>query len=62
MEKTFIITYHYPIEFKGTYVVRAEDGMYASKKLEEYLRKTYGEFVNASSTVMEMVNGELKFI
>ena len=53
MEKTFIITYHYPIELKGTYVVRAEDGMYASKKLEEYLRKTYGEFNNANSTVME---------
>ena len=42
MEKTFIIKYFAPLRYKGCYVVKAEDGITASKKADAYLKEKYG--------------------
>ena len=62
MEKTFIIKYFAPLRYKGCYVVKAEDGITASKKVDAYLKEKYGVENNINSMVMEAENNELKFI
>jgi len=62
MEKTFVINYSYPLRYQGTYIVKAEDSFAASRKLAQWLCDTYGGTDSASSIVMEVIDGQIKYI
>ena len=55
----YIIVYHSPIEYKGTYIVSAENGIEAGNKVSNYLGKKYGKISNSSSVVVDVYNNEL---
>jgi hypothetical protein len=60
--KKYIITYHSPLRYKGTYLVEGEDGIAASKKLQNHLEQKYGYEDNSNSTVMEVYENILILI
>ena len=57
--RKFIITYSWPICYKGSYVVSAEDGLDASSKVEKYLKSVYGAVKDSSSIVTEIYYNNL---
>lgn len=60
--KKYIITYHSPLRYKGTYLVEGEDGIAASKKLQEHLEQKYGYVENCNSTVIEVYDNNIILI
>lgn len=59
MERTFIITYHFPLRFQGTYLVKGKDGTDASNKCRKFLEDKYGHYNNQSSIVLEVYDNNL---
>ena len=62
MERTFIITYSFPMRYKGSYVVKGIDGIDASNKCQRFLEEKYGYIDNQMSVVMEVYDNNLIFI
>lgn len=60
--KTYFINYSFPKEYKGSYIVKGEDGIDASEKLNAYLKSKYGEFKDSYCQVTEVENGQLFFV
>ncbi len=61
MERTYIINYTYPLRYRGTYVVKAPDGIEAGRKLRGFLHEKYGvnEGETESSSVTEVYEDQL---
>ena len=61
MERTYIINYTYPLRYRGTYVVKALDGIEAGRKISGFLHERYGvnEGETESSIVTEVYEGQL---
>ena len=64
MENTYIIRYTYPLRYRGTYVVKAQDGFEAGLKIAKFLHDKYGvvKGETESSIVMELYENELIFV
>lgn len=62
MERTFVITYNYPFRYKGSYVVKAEDGFKAGEKVSKYLAEKYGATNSSNSVVIEVYDNQLIYI
>lgn len=63
MERTYIINYTYPVRYRGTYVVKALDGIEAGKKLRGFLHEKYGVAGETeSSSVTEVYENQLIFV
>lgn len=60
--KNYIITYSYPDEYKGTYLIQGKDGLDASDRLENYLRETYGEVKDSHSICVEVEGSVIQII
>ena len=60
--KSYLITYSWPIKYRGSYLVNAVDGFEASSKVTAYLNETYGPTNDAMSVVTEIVDGKLQII
>jgi hypothetical protein len=61
MERTYIINYTYPLRYRGTYVVKALDGIEAGRKLSGFLHEKYGvnDGETENSIVTEVYEGQL---
>jgi len=60
MEKTYIINYAYPVRYRGTYVIKATDGVEAGRKLRTFLHEKYGHAGESeTSTIMEVYEDNL---
>lgn len=61
MERTYIINYTYPLRYRGTYVIKAPDGIEAGRKLSSFLHEKYGvnEGETESSSVTEVYDDQL---
>lgn len=62
MEKTFIITYTWPLRYQGTYVVKAKDGFEAGDKVKKYLCDKYGDTKDSYSVVMNVIDNQLIYV
>ena len=60
--RNYIITYSYPQKYRGTYLVTAVDGIEASKKLDTYLKETFGDTDISHSIVLEVEGSVIKMI
>lgn len=40
--RTYLITYNWPLRYRGSYLTTAEDGIKASDKIKQYLHDKYG--------------------
>lgn len=60
--RNYIITYSYPAKYRGTYLINAEDGMEASKKLSTYLKETFGDTDSSHSIVLEVEGSSIQII
>ena len=58
----YIITYSYPQKYRGTYLINAVDGMEASKKLDSYLKETFGGTDSSHSIVLEVEGSSIQII
>lgn len=58
-ERSFIITYNYPMRYRGTYLVKAKDGIEAGNKCQKFLEKKYGYAPQQCSVVMEVYDNNL---
>lgn len=60
MERTYIINYTYPVRYRGTYVVKAPDGIEAGRKLRGFLHEKYGVVGETeSSSITEVYENQL---
>ena len=61
MERTYIINYTYPLRYRGTYIIKALDGIEADRKLSTFLHEKYGvnEGETESSIITEVYEGHL---
>ena len=57
--RSYIITYHLPLRYQGTYLVTGKDVIEASKKCREYLVEKYGYVDNQNSTVVEVYENQI---
>ena len=67
MEKTFIVTYHLPRHWSGTYLVKGVDGPDACEKASKLLTEKLGapdsdRAVTESSSVIEVLNGHITIL
>jgi hypothetical protein len=62
MERTFIVTYHYPLRYKGTYIVKGRDSFEASDKVKKYLIKNFGETKDSYCVVSEVEDNKLIYV
>lgn len=58
-QRTFIITYNYPIRYRGSYLVKGVDGIDASNKCRKFLEDKWGYCDNQMSVVMEVYDNNL---
>jgi len=60
--KTYLINYNFPVQYRGSYLVNAIDGFEASRKIEFYLKGTYGPTDSSNSEMTEIVGGTIQII
>ena len=57
--KTFLITYHSPKEYRGTYQVKATDSDVAYNKVQDYLKEKFGDTKDSYSAIIEVEGGKI---
>lgn len=62
MERTFIITYYYPLRYKGTYVAKGKDSFEASDKVKKYLVEKFGNTKDSYCVVSEVEENKLIYV
>lgn len=60
--RTYLITYNYPMRYRGSYLVTAVDGIEASKKVQTYLHNRYGYAGDEVSIVTEIHDNGIQVI
>lgn len=60
--RTYLITYNYPLRYRGTYLTTAVDGIEASDKIKNYLHDKYGYAGDEVSAVHEIYDGAIQVI
>lgn len=60
---TYLITYCYPLRYRGSYVVTANDSIEAGNKVRDYLQKKWGRPEGTvSSIVTEVYGNAIQFV
>lgn len=59
--RTFFISYSYPFNI-GSFIVKAEDGIEASKKVDSYLKKKGYDLTDSNCVVNEINGDKIEFI
>ena len=57
--RSYIITYHHPLRYQGTYLVTGKDGIEASAKCRKYLEEKWGYEDNQNSTIVEVYDNQI---
>lgn len=60
--RTYLITYTYPVRYRGSYLTTAEDGIAASDKIRQYLHDKYGFAGDESSVVNEIYDNGIQVV
>jgi len=60
--KHYIITYHYPESYRGTYLIQGKDGIDAGNKLQNFLKETKGDTKDSYCVVHEVVGSQIQII
>ena len=60
--RSYLITYNYPMRYRGSYLVTAVDGIQASKKVQDYLHKKWGHAGDEMSIVTEIYDNGIQVI
>lgn len=60
--KTYLVTYHWPIKYRGSYLAYGNDSIEASNSVSSWLKETYGPTDDANSIVTEVIGNNIKII
>ena len=60
--KTYLVTYSWPIKYRGSYMAYGYDSIDAGNKVSQYLKETFGPTNDSMSIVTEIIGNNIKII
>lgn len=60
--KAYIVTYSWPLRYRGTYLTTAADSLEAGEKIKNYLREKYGYAGDEVSSVHEIYDNGIQVV
>ena len=60
--RTYLVSYNFPLRYRGSYLTTATDGIQAGRKVRDYLHNKYGYAGDEVSTVTELYDNGVQFI